>query len=116
MGFNWPWKKDREEINIADDDWGAPGRACEPLPLVSPHWPGVGRYIGVVDNDSPVYLNGIQGSNIFDYYDRFPWQVRRVYQDELNAMNPRREKSFMELVGDVLEDLNKSIMTEKYQE
>lgn len=52
------------------------------LPKVSPHWPGIGRYVGVVDDEKPVLFQ-YEGFNCFDYWDRQPWQKNRIYGDEL---------------------------------
>ena len=47
----------------------------------SPHWPGVGRYVGIVSDiiTYPWIMT--------DNEDRQPWQSRRVYQDELDQYN-----------------------------
>lgn len=60
-----------------------------PFPKVSPHWPGVGEYIGIVEDEQPILFvtNHLKEFNIFDYYDNFDFQKRRVYQDELDALN-----------------------------
>ena len=53
----------------------------------SPHWPGVGRYVGEVC-DGPRYWFDVKGglswSEVQDDHD---FQKRRVYQDELDYIN-----------------------------
>lgn len=50
----------------------------------SPHWPGVGRYVGSVDDihykDSMLELQ-------LGIFDEWNWQINRVYQDEIDVLN-----------------------------
>lgn len=55
------------------------------------HWPNIGRYIGIVDDEMPIYFI-TQKDNIFDYYDKYSYQRRRVYADELKAMSDAYSK------------------------
>lgn len=45
---------------------------------ISPHWPGIGKYVGSVQD-------------FFYSPDRHHWQKRRVYQDELDYSNNLRD-------------------------
>lgn len=56
------------------------------LPKVSPHWPGVGRYIGMVNDEKPVLFT-YEGFNHYDYWDKQPWQKNRIYGDEIELKN-----------------------------
>jgi hypothetical protein len=49
----------------------------------SPHWPGIGRYVGSVDDEKPILFDTGYDFSKFDYYDTKPWQSRRVYMDEV---------------------------------
>lgn len=77
------------------------------LPKVSPHWPGVGKYIGVVDDEKPVLFTH-EEFNKFDYWDKQLWQKNRVYSDEIpikltiNYINRERfNKSIPEMMYNV---------------
>lgn len=68
----------------------------------SPHWPGVGRYVGlVIDKNTfnDLKFDQFSFTTKFDgyiitveefidkYVDDKDWQVKRVYQDELDYLN-----------------------------
>lgn len=57
----------------------------------SPHWPGVGRYIGEIKDYKNDYGTGLIGDEkvIFNFasLNETPYQIRRVYQDELDYYN-----------------------------
>lgn len=56
------------------------------LPSVSPHWPGVGKYVGFVDDN---YYKTITPRMVDEYGPCFehPWAKKRIYQDELDKFN-----------------------------
>lgn len=85
------------------------------LPKVSPHWPGVGKYIGTVDDEKPVlFLH--EGFNSYDYWDKQPWQKNRVYNDEIpfrkmvyHSNRVRKGKSVPEIMYNFSRDLDQKL-------
>lgn len=57
--------------------------AHEIIKEVSPHWPGIGKYIGMVDDEKNILFNLGENFSCFDYYDKQSWQNCRVYGDEI---------------------------------
>lgn len=51
--------------------------------LRSSHWPGIGKYVGTVDDEKPILFNTGKDFNKFEYYDKSVWQKRRIYLDEV---------------------------------
>lgn len=103
-------EKEMESINLSDIY-----KESE-LPKISPHWPGVGRYIGVVDDDKPVLFTH-KGFNCFDYWDKQPWQKNRVYNDEIllkptidYSNRPRNSKSVPEIMYNLQRDLDRKLI------
>lgn len=80
----------------------------EPLPNVSAHWPGVGKYLGIVRDDWHIEADS-------------PWQKRRIYQDELDKFNKDEkifkgkilEKSFLQIMQELKDETDIIIMTKK---
>lgn len=58
----------------------------EIIPEFSPHWPGIGTYIGMISTDQGGPKYKICNSS-WIYNDTQDYQLNRVYQDELNYFN-----------------------------
>lgn len=50
----------------------------------SPHWPGVGKYVGKIDD---FMIKAWWVLKQPGRLDTKPWHLRRVYQDELDRYN-----------------------------
>ena len=53
----------------------------EKLPDKSPHWPGIGRFIGYVNDIKYSVQTPLRDK--FYFWDNYSWQERRVYSDEI---------------------------------
>lgn len=80
-------------------------------PAISPHWPGVGRYVGVVDDEKPILFDTGEDFNCFDYYDKKDWQKRRIYSDEVPMFKTRfiKQKYYGKSIPEIFRDLNKEL-------
>lgn len=63
--------------------------AHEVVREVSPHWPGIGKYIGVIDDEKEILMQTGSDFSCFDYYDRQSWQKNRIYGDEISLATNR---------------------------